>query len=59
MYEKPGPRDGMLKTNSKGKYNENVNVDTVMDRNNAAAPIEDLKLYNGNYYQYSTSEGRF
>jgi hypothetical protein len=57
MYEKPEMRDGMLKTNPKGKYDENVN--NVMDKNNVAAPIEDLKLYNGNYYQYSTSEGRF
>jgi hypothetical protein len=34
----------MLKTNHKGKYDENVNVNNVMDVNNAAAPIEDLKL---------------
>ena len=26
MYEKPETRDGMLKTNPKGKYDENVNV---------------------------------
>jgi hypothetical protein len=31
MDEKPGPRDGMLKTNPKGKYDENVNVDNVME----------------------------
>jgi hypothetical protein len=48
MSEKPETRDGMLKTNLKG-----------MDKNNAAAPIEDLELCNDNYYQYSTSKGRF
>jgi hypothetical protein len=26
MYEKPETRDGVLKTNPKGKYDENVNV---------------------------------
>jgi hypothetical protein len=59
MYEKPETRDGMLKTNLKGKYDGNVNVNNVMDGNNAAAPIEDLNLYDDNYYQYSTSEGWF
>jgi hypothetical protein len=42
VYEKPETREVMLKTNPKGKYDENVN--DVMDENNAAAPIEDLKL---------------
>jgi hypothetical protein len=50
MYEKPETRDGMLKTNPKGKFNENMNLNNVMDKNNATAPIEDLKLYNGYYY---------
>jgi hypothetical protein len=58
MFEKPKPRDGMLKTNPKGKNNDNVNVNNVMDVNNAAAPIEDPKLYHDNYYQYSTSNNK-
>jgi hypothetical protein len=32
LYEK---KDGMIKTNSKGKYDENMNVNNVMDKNNA------------------------
>jgi hypothetical protein len=54
---KPETRDGMLKTKPKGKYDVNMNVHNVMDVKNAAAPIEDLKMYNDNYYQYSTSKG--
>jgi hypothetical protein len=41
--EKPETRDGMFKINPKGKSDENVNVNNVMDKNNVAAPIEDLK----------------
>ena len=56
MHEQPETRDEMLKTNPKGKHNENEDVINVMDENNAAAPIEDLQLY---YYQYRTIKGRF
>jgi hypothetical protein len=56
MSEEPEIRDGMFKTNPKGKHDENVNVTNVMDENNAAAPIEDLQLYTDSYYQYSTSK---
>jgi hypothetical protein len=35
MHEKPETRDWMLKTNPKGKYNKDVNVNNVMDENNA------------------------
>jgi hypothetical protein len=48
MYEKPETRDGMLKTNPKGQYD--VNVNNVMGISNAAATIEDLKLYHDYYY---------
>jgi hypothetical protein len=54
MNNKPELRDGMLETNPKGKYDDDVNMNNVMDMNNAAAPIEDLQLYHDNYYQYST-----
>jgi hypothetical protein len=53
VYEKPEMREMVLKTNPKGKYDENLTVNNVMDENNAAVPIEDRKLYNDNYYQYS------
>jgi hypothetical protein len=45
----------MLKTNHKGKHNENEDVINMMDENNAAAPVEELQLY---YYPYSTRKGR-
>jgi hypothetical protein len=55
VHEKPGMRavmDGeinmfeeaktrMLKTNPKGKHDENLNVNEVMTKNNAATPIKD------------------
>ena len=43
MSEEHEMRDGMLETNPKGKHDENVNVNDVMNKNNAATPIEDLK----------------
>jgi hypothetical protein len=53
-YKKPETRDRKLKTNLKGKSDKNVNVSDVMNKNNTAVLITDLKLY---YYQYSTSIG--
>jgi hypothetical protein len=44
MCEKPETRDGTLKTNLKGKSDKNENVCNVMDKNNTAIPITDLKL---------------
>jgi hypothetical protein len=44
MHEKPETRDGMFKANPKGNSNENLNMNNVMDKNNAAAPIEDPNL---------------
>jgi hypothetical protein len=55
-YEKPDMRNAMLKTNHQGKYNDDVHVNNVMEVNNAAASIEDQKLYHDIYYQYSTSK---
>jgi hypothetical protein len=33
----------MLKINNKGKSDGNMNVNNVMNKNNADAPIEDLR----------------
>jgi hypothetical protein len=52
MHEKPEMRYEMLKTDPKGKHDEN----NAMDENNTAASIESLQLYNDSYYQYSTSK---
>jgi hypothetical protein len=39
MFEEAETR--MLKTNPKGKHDENVTVNYVMNKNNVATPIED------------------
>jgi hypothetical protein len=43
VCKKPETRDGTLKINHKGKSDGNMNVNTVMNKNNADAPIEDLR----------------
>jgi hypothetical protein len=44
MCEKPETRDGTLKTSPKGKSDKNMNVSNVMNKNNTAVPIKDLRL---------------
>jgi hypothetical protein len=46
-------RDEMLKITPKGKHDEDVNMNEVMDENNTAVSTENPQLYNDSSYPYS------
>jgi hypothetical protein len=53
LYVKPNMRDEMLKTTPKGKHDEDMNMNDVLDENNTAVSTKNPQLYKDSSYPYS------